>query len=95
MSTAAFEAACQGAGLRIAARDQIASEWREYWEETGVGTTARQLLRIARMRRDRERLIAELGQANYECELANCHWGVYQMLGKLCPMMYVLEQRKA
>ena len=91
MSTVAFEAACHDVGLRIAARDQIASEWREYWEEAGVGTTSRQLLRIARMRRDRERLIAELGQANYECELADCHWGVYQMLGKLCPMMYVLE----
>jgi SAM-dependent methyltransferase len=90
MSTAAFEAACQGVGLRVAKRDTIASEWREYWEETGAGTTSRQLLRIARMRRDRERLIAELGLAAYESELANCHWGVYQMLGKLCPMMYVL-----
>jgi len=94
MSTAAFEAACQGVGLRVAKRDTIASEWREYWEETGVGTTSRQLLRIARMRRDRERLIAELGLVVYESELANCHWGVYQMLGKLCPMMYVVEPRR-
>lgn len=93
MTTDAFEAACQGAGLRVAVRDTIASEWREYWEETGAGTTSRQLLRIARMRRDRERLIAELGLAVYESELANCHWGVYQMLGKLCPMMYILEPR--
>jgi ubiquinone/menaquinone biosynthesis C-methylase UbiE len=91
MSTAAFEAACATSGLRIAERETIASEWREYWEEDGTRTTARQLLRIARMRRDRERLIAEVGAAAYECELANCHWGVYQMLGKLCPMRYVLE----
>jgi SAM-dependent methyltransferase len=94
MTTAAFEAACQGVGLRVDKRDTIASEWREYWEETGAGTTSRQLLRIARMRRDRERLVAELGLAVYESELANCHWGVYQLLGKLCPMMYVVEPRR-
>jgi cyclopropane fatty-acyl-phospholipid synthase-like methyltransferase len=92
MSTAAFEATCRDAGLRVAERDMIASEWRERWEEDGTRTTSRQLLRIARMRRDRERLIAELGHDSYECELANCHWGVYQMLGKLCPMMYVLRK---
>jgi SAM-dependent methyltransferase len=91
MSTAAFEAACHDAGLRIAERDTIGSEWRERWEEDGTHTTAQQLLRIARMRRDRERLIAELSPEGYEAEIANCHWGVYQMLGKLCPMMYVLE----
>ena len=36
--------------------------------------------------------IAEHGRDTYECELANCHWGVYQMLEKLCPMMYVLAR---
>jgi sarcosine/dimethylglycine N-methyltransferase len=92
MSTDAFEAACSSAGLRVAERDTIASEWREYWEETGEGRTSRQLLWIARMQRDRARLIAELGPTVYEVELANCHWGVYQMLGKLCPMLYVLER---
>jgi SAM-dependent methyltransferase len=91
MSTTTFEAACHDAGLRIAQRDTIDSEWRERWEEDGTHTTSRQLLRIARLRRDRERLIAALGRDAYECELADCHWGVYQMLGKLCPMMYVLE----
>jgi cyclopropane fatty-acyl-phospholipid synthase-like methyltransferase len=92
MSTVAFETACRDAGLRIAERDTIASEWRERWEEDGTRTTSQQLLWIARLRRDRERLIAELGRDAYECELADCHWGVYQMLGKLCPMMYVLRK---
>jgi 2-polyprenyl-3-methyl-5-hydroxy-6-metoxy-1,4-benzoquinol methylase len=92
MSTVTFEAACDDAGLRIAERDTIASEWRERWEEDGTRTTSQQLLWIARLRRDRERLIAALGLDAYECELANCHWGVYQMLGKLCPMMYVLRK---
>jgi SAM-dependent methyltransferase len=92
MDSAAFEAACGDAGLRIVRRDTIGSEWRERWEEDGTRTTSKQLLQIARMRRDRERLIAELGPVEYACEMANCYWGVYQMLGKLCPMMYVLKR---
>jgi SAM-dependent methyltransferase len=91
MATARFETICADVGLSIVERDVIGSEWREHWEEDGTRTTSRQLLWIARMRRDHERLIAELGRDSYECELANCHWGVYQMLGKLCPMMYVLK----
>jgi hypothetical protein len=76
-------------------RDVIGSEWREHWEESGAGTTARQLLRIARLRRGREPLVAQFGEALYEAELADCHWGVYQMLGKLCPMCWVLRRRGA
>jgi SAM-dependent methyltransferase len=90
MGTPGFEAACADSGLRIVERQVIGSEWREYWEETGASVTAGQLLRIARMHRDREQLIADLGRDAYDCELANCHWGVYQMLGKLCPMLYIL-----
>jgi ubiquinone/menaquinone biosynthesis C-methylase UbiE len=90
MGTPEFEAACADSGLRIVERQVIGSEWREYWEETGARVTAGQLLRIARMHRDREQLIVDLGRDAYDCELANCHWGVYQMLGKLCPMLYIL-----
>jgi ubiquinone/menaquinone biosynthesis C-methylase UbiE len=90
MNGANLEAAWQKAGLRAIHREAIASEWREAWEEDGTRTTSKQLLRIARLRRDRERFIADLGESNYEIELGDCHWGVYQMLGKLCPMIYVL-----
>ena len=93
MDSANVEAAFGDVGLQIVRRDAIGSEWREHWEEDGTRTTSKQLLQIARMRRDRERLLAEIGAANYDSELANCHWGVYQMLGKLRPMLYVLEPR--
>jgi len=33
-----------------------------------------------------------LGRTLYEVELANCYWGVYQMLGKLCPISYTLRR---
>ena len=92
MSPRFVEQTVTEAGLTIAERDIIGSEWREWWEEHGEHTTARQLLSIARLRRDRERLRQELGRVNYEVELANCHWGVYQMLGKLQPRCYILRK---
>lgn len=92
MSTDYFEQALEGTGLQIVARDEIGSEWREWWEENGPHTTAKQLLTLARLRRDRARLIQELGRTVYENELANCHWGVYQMLGKLSPQSIRLRK---
>jgi ubiquinone/menaquinone biosynthesis C-methylase UbiE len=65
MHGANLEAAWRGAGLRVVHSETIAGEWREFWEENGSHTTARQLLKISRMRRDRERLIAELGQTSH------------------------------
>lgn len=92
MSVEVAEAAWERAGFLTLVRDEIGSEWRERWEESGKHTTAIQLLKIAHLRRDRERLIAELGERHYAAEMAVCHWGVYQMLGKLCPTMIVLEK---
>lgn len=92
MAPAFVEQAFTAAGFRVLERDVIGSEWRERYEEDGTRTTSRQLLKIARMQRDRARLSAELGPGQLEAELADCHWGVYTMLGKLSPIMYVLER---
>jgi hypothetical protein len=61
-------------------------------QESGAAFASKQLLRIARLRRDRERWIREVGPVLFGTELADCCWGVYQMLGKLCPRAYVLER---
>lgn len=92
MSPVNVENAFRDAGLQILSRDAIGSEWREYWEEGEEKTTSNQLLRLARMRRARDWFVTELGRIPYDAELANCHWGVYQMLGKLCPTMYTLRK---
>ena len=92
MEAANVEAAALAAGFTIVEHDRIDSEWREWWEENGDPRTSTQLLALARLRRDRDRLRAELGEVNYAVELANCQWGVYQMLGKLCPQIYVLRK---
>ena len=89
-SRAYFEQAFTAAGFSIIEADVISSEWREYGEETDSKRTSQQLLRIARLRRHREQFIAKLGAKDYAVELANAHYGVYQMLGKLCPIIYSL-----
>ena len=95
MSRAYFEHAFTAAGFSIDEADEIGSEWREYGEESEARTTSKQLLRIARLRRHRDRYIAAFGKKDYACELANCHYGVYQMLGKLSPIIYTLVKAKA
>ena len=89
MSHAYLEAGLRQAGFVIDQIDQVDSEWREHWEEDGTCLTSQQLLRLARLRRNRDALIAQVGELDYLVELADCHWGVYQMLGKLCPTVYV------
>ncbi|MEZ4727667.1 MAG: class I SAM-dependent methyltransferase [Caldilineaceae bacterium] len=92
MSPTYVEEVSRRAGFELVEKDVIGSEWREAWEEDGTRTTSTQLLRIARLRRKRQAYIAEFGRTLYEVELANCYWGVYQMLGKLCPTCYVLRK---
>lgn len=83
-----FEKACSSAGFSILEADVLSSEWREYGEETDSKKTSKQLLRIAQLKRHREHYIAKFREKEYTCKLANCHWGVYQMLGKLSPTIY-------
>lgn len=92
MDRASFETAIRSAGLSITEADELRSEWREYGEESGSHATSKQLLRIARMRRDRERFVERYGEKWVASEMANCLWGVYQALGKLGPVVYALER---
>lgn len=86
------ENAIVAAGFQLVEKDPVGSEWREHWEEDGSRVTAQQLLRVARMLRNRDAYVEQIGLEPYETELANCRWGVYQMLGKLCPTVYVIEK---
>lgn len=85
---AGFEAA----GLRIGEREVIGTEWREYAEER-TQPVSRSLLRLARLRRLRESVASTRGEAIYRHVEANLHWEIFQMLGKLLPVVYVLQQR--
>ncbi len=79
------------AGLTVARKDVIGTEWREYTEER-ARPASQALLRLARLRRQRERIVERFGEDIYDHVEANLHWLVYQFLGKLQPTMYVLRK---
>ena len=85
------EAAFGRAGLTVDLKDAIGTEWREYAEER-TKPVSRDLLRLARLRRQRERIIEEAGEEIYGHVESNLHWLVYQFLGKLLPTIYVLRK---
>jgi ubiquinone/menaquinone biosynthesis C-methylase UbiE len=88
-----FEAVVGEAGLLVERREELRSEWREFLEESGPGKTSRQLLHAARLLRDEERFRELLGDVDYRASVADRLWGVYQMIGKLSPRVYVLRPR--
>jgi ubiquinone/menaquinone biosynthesis C-methylase UbiE len=84
------EAAFERAGLVIERKDVIGTEWRERDEEEGR-PSSQNLLRLARLRRRREEIVAEYGQERFDIAQASLQWLTYQLLGKLKPTMYVLR----
>jgi SAM-dependent methyltransferase len=85
------EAAFSRAGLTVALKDVIGTEWREYAEER-TQPVSRDLLRLARLRRQRDRIIRDAGEEIYGHIESTLHWLVYQFLGKLRPTIYVLRK---
>jgi SAM-dependent methyltransferase len=85
-----IEAAFAEAGLAIEEKDVIGTEWREYLEERGQSCSVA-LLRLARLRRQRDTIVADHGYDIYRHVEANLHWEVFQLLGKLRPVVYLLR----
>ena len=68
----------------------IGTEWREHAEER-TQPVSRALLRLARLRRQRDDLIADHGHDVYDHIEANLHWEVFQFLGEGEPIVYTLS----
>jgi SAM-dependent methyltransferase len=91
---ARFEAAIAAGGLIVDQRIELQGEWRERSEEDQIAyRSSRQLLHASRLLRNRPHFEAEFGTAACDAMLANSLWGVYQMIGKLNPRVYVLSRR--
>jgi SAM-dependent methyltransferase len=90
MSRPNIERAFEEAGLHVVTGETIGSELLEYYEEQD-GRVSRELMRIARMLRAREKFVSQLGETAYTIALALYHWHVYQMLGKLTMTVDVLQ----
>lgn len=79
------------AGLQVLTNQTIGSELMQYYEERD-GRCTRELMRLARMIQAKERVLAELGEANYRVTSALYHWVIYQLIGKLGSAIYTLEK---
>lgn len=66
--------------LTLEQKIELGSEWRERMIEDGAWDPTDALLRLARMRR--------LG-IDSPIDRADLSWGIYQLLGKTCPTVYV------
>ncbi|MGI9113330.1 MAG: class I SAM-dependent methyltransferase [Gaiellaceae bacterium] len=84
------EAAFERAGPAVTLEQAIGTEWREHAEER-TQPVSQDLLRLARLRRQRDRIIQEAGPEIYGHIESNLHWSVLQFLGKLLPTIYVLR----
>jgi hypothetical protein len=90
MGEQAVEAAFQAAGFHLSSKEPLGSELME-WVEEHEGRASRELIRLARMLRKPAYYQELLGAGRYEVALANYHWGLYILLGKLSPTLYVLR----
>jgi SAM-dependent methyltransferase len=89
---AIVEAAAREAGLVLRSVDRLGSEWRERMIEDERWDVARDLLRLARLRRREAELVEQYGTAAVEAAVGGLTWGIYQLIGKLCPTVYVWQR---
>ena len=91
MSKHRLEAAFARAGFVISRAEMLGSELMEFYEERD-GRASRELMRLARMTRMRETLMAQWGRTKYDSAHALYQWMVYLLLGKLNSGFYLLEK---
>ena len=85
-----IEAAFDTAGLTIESVRPIGTEWREHAEER-TQPVSRALLRLARLGRQEAMITAQHGQDIFDHVEANLHWELFQFLGKLSSLVYLLR----
>jgi SAM-dependent methyltransferase len=82
------ESRARGAGLTLVSSTRLGGEWRERMIEDGSWNPSDDLLRLARLHRRKDDLVERYGAARVRAYAAGSRWGVYQLLGKLCPTIY-------
>jgi ubiquinone/menaquinone biosynthesis C-methylase UbiE len=78
-----LERAASAAGLEQRSAERLGSEWRESMLERGTWNAGDDLLHLARLRR------GGFEGARAEAAWGGLVWGIYQLLGKTCPTVYV------
>ena len=86
---ATIETLARDAGLTAVSKTELAGEWRERMIEDGTWSPADALLQLSRLRRREPELRERYGAARVAAFVADRTWGVYQLLGKLRPTVYL------
>jgi SAM-dependent methyltransferase len=81
----AIEMRAAEAGLTLVSKTELGSEWRERMLEDGTWSANDALLQLSRLRRSG----ANLHDPRVAAYAADKVWGIYQLLGKTCPTVYV------
>jgi SAM-dependent methyltransferase len=84
-----IEARAEDAGLTPLSKTELWGEWRERMIEDGTWSPADDLLQLSRLRRQERELVQRYGEAQVAACVAGASWGIYQLLGKTCPTVYV------
>jgi SAM-dependent methyltransferase len=88
-----LEAAAGAAGFVLRSIERLGSEWRERMLEDDAWDVRQDLLKLARLRRRGVEFVERYGEGAVDAAAGGLAWGVYQLLGKLCPTVYVWERR--
>jgi SAM-dependent methyltransferase len=86
---ATIERRAADAGLALVSRTELAGEWRERMIEDGSWDPKDDLLQISRAQRRAEELAKRYGAETVAGYTGGALWGIYQLLGKLRPTIYL------
>lgn len=92
MSAPFFEATAREAGFEVVSVERLQGEWRERMIEDGTWDVAADLLALSRLHRREREAVEHHGGARAEATRSGLLWGIYQLLGKTCPTIYVLRR---
>jgi SAM-dependent methyltransferase len=81
----AIERHAANAGLTLVSKTELGGEWRERMLEDGTWSASDALLQLSRLRRSG----ANLEDPRIAAYVADKTWGVYQLLGKTRPTVYL------
>ncbi len=70
----------------------VGTEWREFMANKDQ-VVSRDLLRLARLRRQKADVVAKYGRQAYETAQAGVQWAVHRFLGRFVPVIFVLQRR--
>jgi len=90
---AQLEASARAAGFVSHSIERLGSERRERMLEDDQWDVRQDLLRLARLRRRDAEFVERYGEDAVAAAAGGLTWGVYQLLGKLCPTVYTWERR--